>query len=215
MTIYIAFFHIAPSTLILIITPICINLLPSQLPRKYTVRLPVIIMPDNIVHCLISGTNLLQGGQERFRWDLNPGTFARQARCLKPHHCATAVQTQRSLLRTGLVILIVPKVSQNGSQNWCLNVSRLTHSAPIWHTLGPHQNLLWLGADPKENCHLTVKKLSKTWHSKKLTKIVIFSTLAILLKKWQFLSILFLKKCQVFGNFLTFKWQFSGGSGWQ
>ena len=26
---------------------------------------------------------------------------------------------------------------------------------------------------------------------------------------WQF----FLKKCQVFGNFLTFKWPFSGGSG--
>ena len=28
---------------------------------------------------------------------------------------------------------------------------------------------------------------------------------------WQKLS--FLKKCQVIGNFLTFKWQFSGGSG--
>ena len=28
-------------------------------------------------------------------------------------------------------------------------------------------------------------------------------------KNWHF----FLKKCQVFGNFLTFKWQFSGGLG--
>ena len=33
-------------------------------------------------------------------------------------------------------------------------------------------------ADPPENCQLNVKKLTKTWHffSKKLTKIVIFST---------------------------------------
>ena len=36
--------------------------------------------------------------------------------------------------------------------------------------------------------------------------------MAILLKKRQFLSI-FWKKCQVFGNFLTFNWQYSGGSG--
>ena len=31
-------------------------------------------------------------------------------------------------------------------------------------------------------------------------------------KKWQFLSIFFFFKCQIFGNFLTFKWQFFGGS---
>ena len=38
-------------------------------------------------------------------------------------------------------------------------------------------------ADPSENCHLTVKKLPKTWHLKKK------------------------------GNFLTVEWQFSRGSG--
>ena len=43
-----------------------------------------------------------------------------------------------------------------------------------------------------------MSKLSKTWHFKKRTIFVNF----------------FWKKCQVFGNFLTVKWQFSGGSGW-
>ena len=52
-------------------------------------------------------------------------------------------------------------------------------------------------ADPPENCHLTVKKLQKnlTFFSKKLTKIdIFFNKIAI-------------------DNFLTVKWQFSGGSG--
>jgi len=54
-----------------------------------------------------------------------------------------------------------------------------------------------------------------TFFSKKLTKIVFFSTklpLAILLtKNDNFCQ--FKKKCQVFGNFFTVKCQFSGGSG--
>ena len=36
--------------------------------------------------------------------------------------------------------------------------------------------------------------------------------MAIFLKKRQNCWHFFLKKCQVFGNFLTVKWQFSGGS---
>ena len=47
--------------------------------------------------------------------------------------------------------------------------------------------------------------MPKTCHFKKLAKIV---------KKDNFFQ-LFWKKCQVFVNFLTFKWQFSGGSGQQ
>ena len=54
-------------------------------------------------------------------------------------------------------------------------------------------------SDPPENCHLTVKKLPKTWHLKKLTNFSTKLPMAIL-KKWQFLSI-FLKKCQVYSNF--------------
>ena len=37
--------------------------------------------------------------------------------------------------------------------------------------------------------------------------------LAIFLKRWKFWAIFFWKKRQVFGNFLTVKWQFPGGSG--
>ena len=70
-------------------------------------------------------------------------------------------------------------------------------------------------SDPQENCYLNVKKLPKTWnffkyffHKLSLKKL----PLALFFLKdnfWQF----FWKKCQVFGNFLTVKWQFSGGSG--
>jgi len=49
---------------------------------------------------------------------------------------------------------------------------------------------MW-GSDPPENCHLNVKNCQK------------------LENFWQFFG----KKCQVFGIFLTVKWQFSGGSG--
>jgi len=52
-------------------------------------------------------------------------------------------------------------------------------------------------ADTPENWHLNVKKFPK---------------LTIFQKNCQKLS-MFLKKCQVFDNFLTFKCQFSGGSG--
>ena len=72
--------------------------------------------------------------------------------------------------------------------------------------------------DPPENCHLTVKKNCQKLDifSKKNAKIFLFFSkklpLAIFLKKKN-LGQFFLKKCQVFGNFLTVKWQFSGGSG--
>ena len=74
----------------------------------------------------------------------------------------------------------------------------------------------WCQADPPQNCHLNVKKLPKTCLFFKLPKIIIFfKTIAngnfcekmIIFGKFFF-------KCQVFGNFLTFNWQFSGGSGW-
>ena len=67
----------------------------------------------------------------------------------------------------------------------------------------------WLILDtwPSRNCHLNCKKLPKTWHFwKKNDKIVIF---------FQKMPMQFFgKKRQVSGNFLTFKWQFSGGSAW-
>ena len=74
-----------------------------------------------------------------------------------------------------------------------------------------------------------LKKLPKTWHFfKKIAKIFLFffqknlqffffqkncQKFSFFFKEnndkfWQFCW----KKCQVFGNFLTFKWQFSGGS---
>ena len=68
----------------------------------------------------------------------------------------------------------------------------------------------WRGgwADPPENCHLNVKKLPKTWHcSKKIAKNFLFFF------KLPMEIFFFLKK--VFGNFLTVKWQFSGGSAQQ
>jgi len=73
-------------------------------------------------------------------------------------------------------------------------------------------------ADPPENCHLTIKKLPKTWYffPPKMTNFFIFFQKNchwhFFWKKLKFLSI-FLNNCQVFGNFLTVKWQFSGGSG--
>ena len=53
-------------------------------------------------------------------------------------------------------------------------------------------------ADPPENCHLTVKKLPKT---------DIFSK-----KNCQNFLLFFWKKWKLLANFLTVKWQFSGGS---
>ena len=39
--------------------------------------------------------------------------------------------------------------------------------------------------------------------------------MAILLKKMTIFDNFFEKKCQVFGNFLTVNWHFSGGSAWK
>ena len=74
-----------------------------------------------------------------------------------------------------------------------------------------------LQPDPPENWHLTVKKLPKTWHffQKNWQKLSFFSTklpMAILLQKNDNFCHFFWKKCQVLGNFLTVKWQFSGWS---
>ena len=51
--------------------------------------------------------------------------------------------------------------------------------------------------DPPGKCHLTVKKLPKTWH----------------LKKKNCQKFLFFEQMKIFGNFLTVKLQFSRGSG--
>ena len=61
----------------------------------------------------------------------------------------------------------------------------------------------WCQSDPPEKYHLNVKKLPNSWLFFKCQKFSFFS------KK---LPKSFWKKCQVFGNFLTVKWQFSGGS---
>jgi len=59
-------------------------------------------------------------------------------------------------------------------------------------------------ADPPQNCHLTVKKLPGTYFFfKKIAKNCQKNDNFCQFKK---------KKSQVFGNFLTVKWQFSGGS---
>ena len=54
--------------------------------------------------------------------------------------------------------------------------------------------------------NLTLQKIA-IWNLKICQKLDIFS------KKLLLPLAIFLKKCQVFGNFLTVKWQFSGGSG--
>ena len=60
--------------------------------------------------------------------------------------------------------------------------------------------------DPPENCQLTVKKLPNIFiFFKKIANGNFFEKNE---NCWQF----FLKKCQVFGNFLTVNWQYSGGS---
>ena len=74
------------------------------------------------------------------------------------------------------------------------------------------------GADPPENCQLNVKIIDKnlTFFSKKLTKIFIFFNKIAngnFVEKNENFCQFFWKKCLVFGNFLTVKWQFSGGSG--
>ena len=70
---------------------------------------------------------------------------------------------------------------------------------------------------PSGKLPIECQKIAKNWHfSKNLTKIVIFfNKIAngnfVAKKKTIFVN--FFEKCHVFGNFLTFNWQFSGGSG--
>ena len=86
---------------------------------------------------------------------------------------------------------------------WVICMWMLNNNLPTW----PSGKLPF-------DCQKIAKNL--TFFQKKLPKIFIF------FKKiangnffffnenfWQF----FWKKCKIFGNFLTFKWQFSGGSG--
>ena len=79
--------------------------------------------------------------------------------------------------------------------------------------------MFWLHdyiSDPPENCHLTFKKFPKLdfFFQQNWQKVSFFQQNC----QWQFcwkndtFCQFFWKKCQVFGNFLTFKWQFSGGS---
>ena len=58
--------------------------------------------------------------------------------------------------------------------------------------------------------------INLTFKKKNLPKFSFFSKklpMAIFLKKMEIFG-KFFEKCQVFVNFLTFKWQFSGGSDW-
>ena len=87
-----------------------------------------------------------------------------------------------------------------------------SRSARRWWSWRSHQ---W-ESNPPENCHLNVRKLPKTWNFfQKNWKKLSFSTklpLANFLKKLKIFFQFYWKKCQFFGNFLTFNWQFSGGS---
>ena len=69
--------------------------------------------------------------------------------------------------------------------------------------------ITWPSGKLPFECQKIAKKL--TFFSKKLPKIFIFFKIKL---PWQFFwkNENFWKKCQVFGNFLTVKWQFSGGS---
>ena len=80
--------------------------------------------------------------------------------------------------------------------------------------------LYYLKPHPPENCQLNVKNCEKKLDIlKKLPKIFMFFKknaknvhfFNFVEKKTIFVNV-FAKKCQVFGNFLTVKWQFSGGS---
>ena len=93
------------------------------------------------------------------------------------------------------------------------NVPRAADS--LWQTSGP----IW--AQRGLNVHPTLRRIG-IWMSKNWPKLDIFlncQKFSIFQKNcqrqffWKKMNFFlqFLKKCQVFGNFLTFKWQFSGG----
>ena len=80
----------------------------------------------------------------------------------------------------------------------------------MWNYIINRQSFLlttWPSGKLPFECQKIAKNL--TFFSKKLTTKL---PLAILLKKMT-IFVNFFFKCQVFGNFLTVKWQFSGGSG--
>ena len=77
-------------------------------------------------------------------------------------------------------------------------------------------------ANTPERSRVREESRQRCYHAKELLRQgdstprrVTPGPMVIFLKKWKFLAFFFffLKKCQVFGVFLTAKWQFSGGSG--
>ena len=70
-----------------------------------------------------------------------------------------------------------------------------------WNLILNKHRIVWLG----DNLDLTIRKIF-IWLSKNCQKLDIFSKK--IAKNFHFSS----KNCQRLGNFLTFKWQFSGGS---
>ena len=99
-------------------------------------------------------------------------------------------------------LTIDKKLSRVAQTSICLNLGSVTNTTNI--TTICHLLLCSFTPDTPENCHLNVKI---DIFSKKLTKIVFFSKKLAMAKNDNF--------CQSFSknvNFLTFKWQFSGGS---
>ena len=96
----------------------------------------------------------------------------------------------------------VPQLSSSKPPSYlCLPSSSLSWSASLCWVSARSTSLycslsgrILYKPDPPENCHLNVKKLPKTFFFK---------------CHWQF----FWKKMSSFWQYLTFKWQFSGGSG--
>ena len=107
-----------------------------------------------------------------------------------------------------LVIDLVVWLKQNIMICFCFFSENNRWYLKHWPRL--HAFMIICTSDPTENCLLNVKKLPINWHfvKKNWHKLSFISTklpLAILFKKIIFVIF--------FGNFLTFKWQFSGGSG--
>ena len=112
-----------------------------------------------------------------------------------------SVHILNSLLRKATFVLfgLFKKISFQFTLAGCAKMQEkvpdLSYLVAIW---------AWPSGKLPFDCQKIAKSLR--FFSKKWTKNCHFF-------KWQFLSIFFFK-CQVFGNFLTFKWQFSGGSGY-
>ena len=96
----------------------------------------------------------------------------------------------------------VANLIKRHSQDMLRMIAERLSAVEVRHSL-VQQVMVWPSAKLTFECqnfakNLTFKnKIAKNFH--------------FFWKKWKFLAIFF-EKCQVFGNFLTVKWQFSGGS---